>query len=139
MVCYLWKSHYGLKHPPPPPPPNAWFKKFSATLLELGFVRCISVYCVFVKKTPRGRVILIVYVDDMVISDSDEDGIQKTKDCLKSRLHIKDQGQLQYFLGIEDLRNRQGIYPSRKKLQPDEGELLEDATRYRRLVGKLIY
>lgn len=95
--------------------PHAWFKKFSATLLEFGFVRCISVYCVFVKKTARGCAISLVYVNDMVISDSDEDGIQKTKDWLKSRLHIKDQGQLQYFLGIEDLRNRQGIYPSRKK------------------------
>lgn len=116
-------------------------------------------------KTSRGCVILKGYVDDMVISGSDENRIQQTKDRLKSRLHIKDLGQLHYFLGLEVLRNGQGIYVSQKKyivemlqetgtvhaksaakthesgtkLQPNEGEALEDAGKYRRLVGKLIY
>lgn len=61
-VCHLYKSIYGFKQSP-----RARFEKFSAILIEFGFVRCVSDYSVFVK-TPRGCVILIVYVDDMVIS-----------------------------------------------------------------------
>lgn len=124
-----------------------------------------SVYSVFVKHTTRGCTILIVYVDDMVISGSDSVGIQVTKAWLKSKLHIKDLGQPQHFLGIEVLRNRQGVYLSQKKYLlnmieviglthaklsesplktgtkrlPEEGNHMEDASKHRRMVSKLTY
>lgn len=98
----------------------------------------------------------------MVISGGNERGIRETKCWLKSKLHIKDLEQL--LLGLEVLRDKQGIYLSQKryvhnllkdtgilhakpvetplefgvKLQTDEGDALEDVSRYRRLVGKLI-
>lgn len=101
----------------------------------------------------------------MIISNSDEEGIQHTKEWLKSRLYIKDLGLLQYFLGIEAVRNKHGSYLSQPKYVndmfkeiglheaksaattlevgikplPDDSALLEDVGRYRRLVGKLIY
>lgn len=108
-VCYLCKSLYGLKQSP-----HVWFEKLTTILLEFGFVRCKSDYFVFVKKNQRGCAILIVYVNHMVISGSDGEGIHKTKDRLKSSLHIKDLGQLRYFLGIEVLRDEHGIYLSQK-------------------------
>lgn len=108
-VCYLRKSLYGLKQSP-----HVWFEKLTTILLEFGFVRCKSDYFVFVKKNQRGCAILIVYANHMVISGSDEEGIHKTKDRLKSSLHIKDLGQLRYFLGIEVLRDEHGIYLSQK-------------------------
>ena len=44
---------------------------------------------------------MIVYVDDIVITDSDQDDIQKLKQHLFSPFQTKDLGKLKYFLGIE--------------------------------------
>lgn len=67
------------------------------------------------KRTFKGCLILIVNVDDIIISGNDKDGIQETNDWLNSKQHIKDLGQLQYFLGIEIHRNGQGILLSQRK------------------------
>lgn len=63
----------------------------------------------FVKSSSTGCIILIVYVDDIVISGSDFSGIDETKKFLQSQLHIKDLGKLQYFLGIVVSRNKHGV------------------------------
>ena len=91
--------------------------------------------------------------------------IQRVKDCLLQQFCIKDLGDLKYFLGIEFSRSKAGIYMSQRKyaldilqdtgltgarpdkfpmeqylkLTPDDGELLKDPVKYRRLVGRLIY
>ena len=44
---------------------------------------------------------LIVYVDDIIITGSDQDGIQKLKQHIFSHFQTKDLGKLKYFLGIE--------------------------------------
>ncbi|RVW87653.1 Retrovirus-related Pol polyprotein from transposon RE1 [Vitis vinifera] len=44
---------------------------------------------------------LVVYVDDIVITGSDQDGIQKLKQHLFTHFQTKDLGKLKYFLGIE--------------------------------------
>ena len=43
---------------------------------------------------------LIVYVDDIVITSSDQDGIHKLKQHLFIHFQTKDLGKLKYFLGI---------------------------------------
>ncbi|PNX85772.1 putative copia-type protein, partial [Trifolium pratense] len=68
---------------------------------------------------------LIVYVDDIVITGSDQQGILHLKQYLSNQFQTKDLGKLRYFLGIE--------------LLPNQGEPLSDSGRYRRLVGKLNY
>lgn len=139
--------------------------KFSTVLLRFGFVRCVSDYSVFVKRTKRDCIILVVYVDDIVITGNDTIGIQETQSWLQSKLQIKDLGVLQYFLGIEVSKKHEGIFLSQKKyildmldetrlytaktadtpleagikLMPDEGQEVEDPSKYKRLAGKLIY
>ena len=49
----------------------------------------------------RQHIYLIFYVDDIVITGSDQDGIQKLKQHLFSHFQTKDLGKLKYFLGIE--------------------------------------
>ena len=44
---------------------------------------------------------LVVYVDDIIITGSDSKGISSLKSFLQSQFHIKDLGMLRYFLGIE--------------------------------------
>ena len=49
----------------------------------------------------RECIYLIVYVDNIVITGSDQDGIQRLKQHLFDHFQTKDLGKLKYFLGIE--------------------------------------
>ena len=63
--------------------------------------RSTSDYSVFYHHTFLGECIyLSVYVDDIVITDSDQDGIWKLKH-LFNYFQTKDLGKFKYFLGIE--------------------------------------
>ncbi|KAL0363865.1 UNVERIFIED_CONTAM: Retrovirus-related Pol polyprotein from transposon RE2 [Sesamum angustifolium] len=110
-------------------------------------------------------VILAVYVDDILITGSDIVGIEEAKTYLQKHFVTKDLGRPKYFLGIEIAHSKHGISLSQRKYacyllrkigllgtKPvdtpmdsnpdflnDDGNYLEDKTKYRRLVGKLIY
>jgi transposase InsO family protein len=159
-VCHLKKSIYGLKQSP-----RAWFDKFSKAVVSHGMTRSQADHSVFFKKTRTGIVILVVYVDDIVITGSDKEGIQILINHLSSSFLTKNLGKLRYFLGIEVARSKAGISLSQRKytldilqdtgylgskpvatpiepnlkLMPDEGDFVDDPDTYRRLVGKLIY
>ncbi|KAJ9553824.1 hypothetical protein OSB04_017869 [Centaurea solstitialis] len=159
-VCKLRKSLYGLKQSP-----RAWFGRFNAVVTEFGLRRSAYDHSVFFASSSSGCILLVVYVDDIVITGSDETGIMKLKDFLASQFQTKDLGPLKYFLGIEVSRNRKGICLSQRKycldilndsgmietkpceapmipnmkLNVKDGDLLEDPEKYRRIVGKLNY
>ena len=105
-----------------------------------------------------------MYVDDIVITGNDMAGISSLKSFLHGQFHTKDLGMLKYFLDVEVLRSKRGIFLSKRKYVLNllfeigklaakpchspmaqnlhltrEGELFEDPERYRRLVGKLNY
>ena len=108
---------------------------------------------------------MIVYVDDIVITDSDHDGIRKLKQHLFNHFQTKDLGKLKYFLRIEiaqsnssavmfkrkyildileeismlDYKSVNTPMDSNVKLVPGREEPLRDPRRYRRLVGRLNY
>ena len=56
--------------------------------------------CVYVKDTKHGYVIACMYIDDMLIVDSD-DKITSTKNMLNSRFDMKDLGLSEVILGIK--------------------------------------
>ena len=56
-----------------------------------------------------------MYIDDIVITGSDMVGISSLKSFLHGQIHIKDLGMLKYFLGIEVMRSKQGIFSSQRK------------------------
>ena len=63
-VCKLKRSLYGLKQSP-----RTWFKKFNMTLSRLGYKQGQVNHILFIKPTENGkRVILIVYVDDIIVT-----------------------------------------------------------------------
>ncbi|KAG7556889.1 Reverse transcriptase RNA-dependent DNA polymerase [Arabidopsis suecica] len=162
-VFKLKKAIYGLKQSP-----RAWYHKLSTTLLDRGFKKSEADNTLFTLPSKEGIVVILVYVDDIIISGNDKVGIQETKAFLKSVFDIKDLGELKYFLGIEVCRSKEGLFLSQRKYTLDllsqvgklgakpaktpleddykanrKGELdnkpFEDVTQYRRLVGKLIY
>ena len=60
-------------------------------------------------------VIVLVYVDDLLITWTNIQLIQDTKLMLNSRFKIKDLGELRFFLGIEFARNKEGIVMHQRK------------------------
>ncbi|RVW66820.1 Retrovirus-related Pol polyprotein from transposon RE1 [Vitis vinifera] len=62
---------------------------------------------------------LVVYVDDIVITGSDQDGIQKLKQHLFTHFQTKDLGKLKYFLGIEIAQSSSGVVISQRKYALD--------------------
>ncbi|CAH9142653.1 unnamed protein product [Cuscuta epithymum] len=92
-VCRLRKSLYGLKQSP-----RAWFGKFSQSIERFGMIKGQSDHSVFYRRTKTGITLLVVYVDDIVITGSDTAGILALKNFLHSQFQTKDLGSLKYFL-----------------------------------------
>ena len=148
-VCCLRKSLYGLKQSP-----RAWFDKFSQAVETFRMQKSKSDHFVFYKNFSSGIILLVVYVDDIVITRSDSKGILSLKSFLHRQFHTKDLRMLKYLLGVEVMRNKQGIMLSKTRklgvkpcntpMAPNvqltkERELFEDPERYKKLVGKLNY
>jgi len=53
-------------------------------------------------------VIVLVYVDDLIITSDDETEIQRTKIIISVRFQVKDLGKLKHFLGLEVERTKDG-------------------------------
>ncbi|XP_004294137.1 PREDICTED: uncharacterized mitochondrial protein AtMg00810-like [Fragaria vesca subsp. vesca] len=106
----------------------------------------------------------LIYVDDILITGNDSISIAAIKKFLHSSFRLKDLGELKYFLGIEISSSRNGIFMCQRKYAleivkdagllgaapvdtpmerglklSDKSDLLRDPSRYRRLVGRLIY
>ena len=60
-----------------------------------------SNHSVFYRNYSSSIILLVVYVDDIVITGSDSKGISSLKPFLQSQFYTKDLGMLRYFLGIE--------------------------------------
>ena len=141
-----------------------WFGKFSQAVEEFGMQKNKSDHFVFYRNSSLGIILLVVYVDNIVITGSDSKGISSLKSFLQSQFHTKDLGMLRYFLGIEVMRSKHEIFLSQRKYVLDllsktgklgvkpcsslmvpgvlltrEDETFEDLERYRRLVGNLNY
>ena len=144
---------------------RAWYAKFSSALLKFGFTSSPHDSALFVRHTSAGITVLLLYVDDMIITGSDHSGISDLQDFLHQHFDMKSLGELRYFLGLEissssdgysmsqakyasDLLSRAGITDCKTasthlevncRLTPLDGTPLSDPTLYRQLVGSLIY
>ena len=95
FVCKLQKSLYGLKQAP-----RAWNAKFTSNLPSLGFQASPLDPSPFIKKTATDLVLLLLYVDDIIITCSNATLIQTIIDSLGEVFDMKDICQLTYFLGL---------------------------------------
>ncbi|GJR89290.1 putative RNA-directed DNA polymerase [Tanacetum coccineum] len=93
-VCTLKKSLYGLKQAP-----RQRNAKLCNTLLKHGFKQRKCDYSLFTKTENKSFLALLVYVDDIVITGSNENEINQVKQFLKTNFLIKDLGELRYNEG----------------------------------------
>ncbi|CAL5381095.1 unnamed protein product [Camellia sinensis] len=157
-VCKLKKSLYGLKQSP-----KAWFDRFTKVIKGEGYCQGQSDHTMFFKHKNGKKTILIVYVDDIILTGDDIEEMRKLKTVLATEFEVKDLGQMRYFLGMEVARSKKGISVSQRKYTLDlltETGMLGckpsdtpveagkrtadvgkpvDREKYQKLVGKLIY
>ena len=62
---------------------------------------------------------LLLYVDDMIITSNDLSGIQELKDFLSQQFEMKDLRHLSYFLGLEITHSTDGLYIAQAKYTSD--------------------
>lgn len=154
----LHKSIYGLLQAP-----HTWLDGFSDALLEIGFIRSQCDTSMFLHRASHGLTILLLCVDDIIVTDPSYSFINKLLPYLSSKFEIKDLGPLHYFLGIEVYGDPNGIntcqtkyvldllqkanmldakpnsspVASGAKFSKDDGDPLQDVTYYRSIVGAL--
>ena len=160
-VCRLRKALYGHKQAP-----RAWFERYSSVIQAAGFSPSEHDPALFIHTSNHGRTLLLLYVDDMLITGDDVVGyIDFVKKKLSEQFKMSDLGSLSYFLGIEVEHTDDGYYISQQKytqdlilrsgltdtriaatpmelhlqLRPTDGTPLEDPSRYRHIVGSLVY
>ncbi|GJS40117.1 uncharacterized mitochondrial protein-like protein [Tanacetum coccineum] len=123
-VCKLHKALYKLKQAP-----RAWYEKFSIVVTSLGFVSSNHDSALFVKRSSVGRILLSLYVDDMIITGDDYNGIKSLKAKLSHRFAMKDLDNMIAEIPID----------AKAKYTPTDGNPLPDPSLYRTIVGSLIY
>ena len=104
-VYHLRRALYSLKQAP-----RAWFVKFSSTIFRLGYTTSPYDSALFLHRTDKGTILLLLYVDDMIIIGDDLSGLQELKDFLNQQFEMKDLGHLSYFLGLKITHSTDGLY-----------------------------
>ena len=113
-VCLLRKAIYGLKQAP-----RVWFDKFNTFLLDFGFICNLHDLSMFVCIKGNNIIILLIYVDDMLITGNNSELLQDLLQVLNKNFKMKDMGNLSYFLGIQVQHHRNGLFLSQQKYAED--------------------
>jgi ribosomal protein S3 len=71
---------YGLKQAP-----RAWSDKIGQYLVTSGFQTSNANFSLYVKKTDHGIVVIIIYVDDLIITGDSDADISDLKKLLKQK------------------------------------------------------
>ena len=141
-----------------------WNTLLHAYLTENGFQQNPADNCQYTREKQNEKVILIIWVDDLIIGANNEEVVKSIKRILTDRFKMKDLGKLNNFLGIDfnqsdgqitmsqqryvnkilsrfqmqDCRSRET--PCESKLDYSENaEKMKNPRMYREAVGSLIY
>ena len=87
---------YGLKQGP-----RAWYSRVDSLFLQNDFRRSQNDLTLYVKDCGNGkRIIVSLYVDDLLITGNDIDEINKFKKSMLQVFEMTDLGLMKYFLGM---------------------------------------
>ncbi|KAL3686034.1 hypothetical protein R1sor_004056 [Riccia sorocarpa] len=159
-VCKLKKALYGLKQAP-----RAWYQRIDDFLQKHDLQRSTSDYNPYSYKDQGHIVLIVLYVDDLLITGNHTEKINWLKGQLKLQFEMTDLGLMQHYLRVQFTRLPSGIFmcqthfidkllkqagmadcnPSQTpmdtkiKLSANTSEPEVDGTTYRSLVGGLIH
>ena len=78
----------------------------------------------FTQTQGKSLTVILLYVDDMIITRNNDAAIQDLKHFLSTRFKIKDLGPLKYFFEVEIAQSKSGISFCQRKYTLD---ILKDA------------
>ncbi|OMO78632.1 Integrase, catalytic core [Corchorus capsularis] len=159
-VCKLNKALYGLRQAP-----RVWFDRFSTFLLSFGFTCSVAGSSLFVLQSSRGTILLLLYVDDIILTGSNSHFLRDFIAALGREFSMKDLGPLHYFLGVSvtpfdggillhqaqyarELLDRALMHnckpistpmATKSGSSPNDDALYSDAPFYRSIIGGLQY
>ena len=145
--------------------PEAGFVSFQLPYSTLVFFQSKADYSMFTQTQGKSFTVVLLYIDDMIITGNNDAAIRDLKHFLSTRFKIKDLDPLKYFIGAEIAQSKSGISFSQQKytldiledagllgskpkkismdtnvaLMPIRSNPLTGPTCYRRLIGRLIY
>lgn len=109
-VCKLHKAIYSLKQAP-----RAWFDQLSSWLLSYGFKASQADPSLFIFHLTNTYIYFSVYIDDIVVTATHPQAVDRLISALSIAFLVKDLGQLSYFLGVEVDHTPSDIHLSQHK------------------------
>lgn len=132
---------------------------------KIGFKQSRADHSLFTFKAENTFLASLIYADDVILVENDEEAMQHVKKYLGQEFSIKDLGPLKYFLGIKVARSPKGIILNQRNyvlnvlketgmqgcrrskfpieqnfnLRVNDENPVADVVRYRRLIGRLLY
>ncbi|XP_028236729.1 uncharacterized protein LOC114416049 [Glycine soja] len=132
--------------------------------MDRGFRRSKSEPTLYIKSQGQNTLLLSLYADDLIYTGNNTKMMMEFKEDMKT-FEMTDLGLMSYFLGIEVSQRNEGIFISQKKytegllkkfkmygckpvatplitnekLQKNDGAPEDDASKYRSLIGSLLY
>lgn len=89
----------------------------------------------FVFRSGKTFLILLVYVDDILINENDQVNMKKTIENLKTHFTLKNLGSLNYLLGFEPHQTKSAIYQTKVRL--DDSDPFKQPILYQSIIGAL--
>ncbi|GKA12636.1 retrovirus-related pol polyprotein from transposon TNT 1-94 [Tanacetum coccineum] len=159
-VYRLKKALYGLKQAP-----RAWYDTLSRFLLDNKFSKGAVDPTLFTRKTGKHILLVQIYVDDIIFASTDPKACDIFSNEMSSKFQMSMMGQMSFFLGLQVSQNPGGIFINqskfaleilkkfgmdscdpvdtpmvdRLKLDEDPLGIPVDQTRFRSMVGSLMY
>nr|GFA11015.1 retrovirus-related Pol polyprotein from transposon TNT 1-94 [Tanacetum cinerariifolium] len=159
-VYKLKKALYGLKQAP-----QAWYDKLSTFILQNHFINGTIDPTLFIRRFLDDILVVQVYVDDIICGSSHPRYTQLFSDLMKSRFEMSMMEEMTFFLGLQvnqspcgifinqsksvlEILNKYGIESCdhtvtpmdiKDKLDLDQNGTPIDATKYRSIIGALMY
>nr|GEW08419.1 hypothetical protein [Tanacetum cinerariifolium] len=158
-VYLLKKALYGLKQTP-----RAWYDELSNFLVSKGPSKGSIDPTLFITKH-RGDILLVkIYVDDIIFGSTNPNLSKQFEKLMHNKFEMSMMGELKFFLGIQIHQSLRGIFINQamyaqeilikhgmtscdsvgtpmatKHLDADLSGTLIDQTKYRSMVGALMY
>ncbi|GJR59551.1 retrovirus-related pol polyprotein from transposon TNT 1-94 [Tanacetum coccineum] len=159
-VNKLKKALYGLKQAP-----KAWYDRLKAFLIKHEYKMGMVDNNLFTKKKSSNHIIVQIYVDDIIFGLTCQDMCDKFSKIMHDEFEMSMMGELNLFLGLQIKQMEDGIFfnqskyikemlkkfgleeskpmktpmSSDTKLTKDEECESVDSTKYRGMIGSLLY
>nr|GEU65328.1 hypothetical protein [Tanacetum cinerariifolium] len=109
-VYKVEKAMYGLHQAP-----RAWYGTLSKYMLDNGFQKGTIDQTLFIRKHTGDFLLVQVYVDDIIFGSSNPQLCREFKALMHEKFQMSAMGELNFFLGLQVLQKKDGIFLSQHK------------------------